>query len=789
LRLFTKKQIMKKFYLILSLTLGSLSLFNAQTIINCGTPFFDNGGAGGMYTSGQTTIYSLRTAFATEAIALTFNSFSTELDYDVMTIYDNSSDNGTILGTFSGSQVPFGTFLAENPSGWLTVKFVTNGSTIDEGWSANVTCVPKPTCFRPTNVIISQITHRNAVVDWTITNSETQWDIEYGPTGFNPGSGTLISQTSDKPYIIEGLLEERNYDVYVKARCGVSSSSSNSIKSTFSTTASPNQPYICGNLFTDEGGTTNDYFNVARDTIVICPNSTSELIQLNFSFFETEEEYDSLFLFNGNSVNEPLIGIYHGTMNLGTITSSSSNGCITAVFHSDEALPLAGWSATITCISNGLSNNAPDTENDVASTAYGTSVTTNVLANDSDPESNPMTVTIFSQSPDGFATVNANNSITFVPNGGLGGFSGVTTYVYSACDNGNPQLCSQATVTITVAAPQDADDDGYHEGIDCDDNNNAIFPDAIDIPGNGIDENCDGFDAGVTNTNPLANNDSSTTPINTPVTTNVLANDTDNTGLLVSSSVTVTVPSPNGTTSVNTSNGNITFTPNNGYTGVTSYTYQVCDNGSPSLCATAIVTITVLGATNAAPVANDDNGGIIQENGADGVINILSNDTDADGNPSATSGHTVDLDLLTPGLQSTITSPIDQSVWTYNSATGEVTCNPALDFDGTAVMIYTLCDAGGLCDNATITFAVQDVNAIDELKSLYTIYPNPSKSIISIKSELDIKDIKLYATDGKLVETFINSKVVNIEKLNQGIYFLEITFVNGLVSNKEIIKE
>jgi hypothetical protein len=41
------------------------------------------------------------------------------------------------------------------------------------------------------------------------------------------------------------------------------------------------------------------------------------------------------------------------------------------------------------------------------------------------------------------------------------------------------------------------------------------------------------------------------------------------------------------------SNGTITFTPNAGFTGVTTFVYEICDNGSPALCATATVTITV----------------------------------------------------------------------------------------------------------------------------------------------------------------------------------------------------
>ncbi|MBP1225683.1 Ig-like domain-containing protein [Flavobacterium sp. 1355] len=119
-------------------------------------------------------------------------------------------------------------------------------------------------------------------------------------------------------------------------------------------------------------------------------------------------------------------------------------------------------------------------------------------------------------------------------------------------------------------------------------------------------------------------------------------------------------------------------------------------------------------AVNHAPIANDDDrtASPLDEDGADGTINILTNDTDPDGNPTApvngAGQFTVDLDPVTPGIQ---TSFFDaKGDWTLNTATGIVTFNPANNYNGTAKITYTLCDSYGLCDSADITFLVNAVN-------------------------------------------------------------------------------
>jgi hypothetical protein len=89
---------------------------------------------------------------------------------------------------------------------------------------------------------------------------------------------------------------------------------------------------------------------------------------------------------------------------------------------------------------------------------------------------------------------------------------------------------------------------------------------------------------------PVAVDDSAATSQNTPVTINVVENDSDPNGdpLTVTS---VTDP-PHGS-AVNNGNGTVTYTPDSGFVGNDSFGYTICDDGAPPLCDTATVAVTI----------------------------------------------------------------------------------------------------------------------------------------------------------------------------------------------------
>ena len=92
---------------------------------------------------------------------------------------------------------------------------------------------------------------------------------------------------------------------------------------------------------------------------------------------------------------------------------------------------------------------------------------------------------------------------------------------------------------------------------------------------------------------PVANFDTTSTPPNTPVVIDVVSNDSDPEGDLDPSSITVIDPPTNGTVAVNP-DGSVTYTPNTDFSGIDTFSYQICDGGIPApvLCDTALVIVT-----------------------------------------------------------------------------------------------------------------------------------------------------------------------------------------------------
>lgn len=104
----------------------------------------------------------------------------------------------------------------------------------------------------------------------------------------------------------------------------------------------------CSGTYYDSGGSAGNYLNNELTTTTYCSNS-GNCIQVTFTSFSLENNFDYLTIYDGPSTASPQIGSYTSTSLQGqTITSSS--GCLTMVFDSDGSVTYAGWAMTVNCV-------------------------------------------------------------------------------------------------------------------------------------------------------------------------------------------------------------------------------------------------------------------------------------------------------------------------------------------------------------------------------------------------------------------------------------------------------
>ena len=89
----------------------------------------------------------------------------------------------------------------------------------------DVSVIEAPTCPAPTALVMDSSDLTSGSLSWTPTGTETEWEIEYGPVGFTPGTGTSVFTSPNPNYTITGLTSNSFYDVYVMGVCGAADSS------------------------------------------------------------------------------------------------------------------------------------------------------------------------------------------------------------------------------------------------------------------------------------------------------------------------------------------------------------------------------------------------------------------------------------------------------------------------------------------------------------------------------------------------------------------------------------
>ncbi len=101
---------------------------------------------------------------------------------------------------------------------YVAIRLQRNPSLIANYFIDDLLLEPLPTC--PAVEFLTKVGNDSTMLTltWVDTGSATSWQIEYGLSGFTPGTGTLVTATA-VPFNITGLTPATHYDVYVTPVC------------------------------------------------------------------------------------------------------------------------------------------------------------------------------------------------------------------------------------------------------------------------------------------------------------------------------------------------------------------------------------------------------------------------------------------------------------------------------------------------------------------------------------------------------------------------------------------
>jgi hypothetical protein len=272
---------------------------------------------------------------------------------------------------------------------------------------------------------------------------------------------------------------------------------------------------------------------------------------------------------------------------------------------------------------------------DFATTNSSTAININVVANDTDPEQDPISLSntpVLTQPASGAVVTYVDSyTLNYKPKFG---FVGTDTFTYQIQDLRGSK--ASGTVTVTVV-----------------------------------------------NRPPVAINDTASTPFNTPVTINVLQNDSDPDGHAISLSSPPVVSGPAAGASVTVSGNSLVYTPPPGFVGTDTFTYEMQDSFGAKARATVSVSI-----INRPPVAVPDTFTVVGSNPTQ--LAPLANDYDPDGEPI-----TLVNNFVNP-LHGTLA--IDSYKYVFYTAVG---C-----YVGTDTFKYWVQDSRGATTQGTVTVNV-----------------------------------------------------------------------------------
>ncbi|MNK36155.1 Fibronectin type III domain protein [compost metagenome] len=135
----------------------------------------------------------------------------------------------------------------------------------------DVAFIEMPQCIAPINLVVTEITDTTAEVVWEDLGASTSWEIEYGPKGFSPGTGIIVTVNTNPEVTLTDLDDNQEYDVYIKSLC--------------------DDELVGPQTFITD--TTAGIIDLAADKITLYPNPVSDVLNL-----ESNTTIDTIEVYN-----------------------------------------------------------------------------------------------------------------------------------------------------------------------------------------------------------------------------------------------------------------------------------------------------------------------------------------------------------------------------------------------------------------------------------------------------------------------------------------------------------
>ena len=185
-----------------------------MTVTDCQGLFLPSGSDCGHYGNDESYKMTLYPDDNRRKIILDFLDFKTQPNTDVLTIYDGTSTDAPLIGSYSGIIAP-GCITATNPEGALTITFVSNTYINYFGWVAKVTCTSGVSVEEDLTTSV-KVYPNPAQNSFTI---EAEGEIQYSV--YNTlGQGVLSGKFTDKTQINAESLRQGVYFMHLKGTNG-----------------------------------------------------------------------------------------------------------------------------------------------------------------------------------------------------------------------------------------------------------------------------------------------------------------------------------------------------------------------------------------------------------------------------------------------------------------------------------------------------------------------------------------------------------------------------------------